>query len=606
MRWTRWRLIVAASLATTILLALSGTAPAATGDNLRTITANQDGTACADANRTGDANGAIGTGIAFDGVNLLLSCWSDNTIVEVSPLDGSQVTIHQISGVSGLGALAWDNTDQQLWACKDPPGAVVGTIDLVTNTFTTKFTSAGCTDGLAYDANDDTIWSSEDAAPSIQHYQLDGTLISSTSLVGEIGNSMNSGIAVGGALLYLANNGGQQIYEVAKDFSTFSLFASFPRRLEDLECDNITFLPDGKAAIWSNDAYDNILNAWEIPFGVCLFGGGPPAQITLSPKVATNVVGNEHCVTATVTNAIGNPKKDIDVVFSVTGANSAGGTETTDAAGTATSCYTGTVAGVDVITAFADANKNGVMDLGEPSDTASKTWTPGPPATLTLAPKTATNVVDAQHCVTATVKDQYGNATPAITVRFSVTGSVTTSGSVLTNGSGQATFCYQGPPLAGADVITAYADTNTNSVQDPGEPGDSAAKEWVLPPSTAGCKVTYGGRITAANTDKATFGGNAMVPASGAQGQEEYQDHGSVANLNVHSISIDVLACGRDGASATIFGTATLNGSGSYAFRIDLQDLGEPGENDTYRIRLSTGYDSGTQTLNQGNVQIHQ
>jgi hypothetical protein len=40
---------------------------------------------CADANRTGDATGAIGTGIAFDGTNLLLSCWSDNTIVEVSP-----------------------------------------------------------------------------------------------------------------------------------------------------------------------------------------------------------------------------------------------------------------------------------------------------------------------------------------------------------------------------------------------------------------------------------------------------------------------------------------------------------------------------------------
>jgi hypothetical protein len=55
----------------------------------------------------------------------------------------------------------------------------------------------------------------------------------------------------------------------------------------------------------------------------------------------------------------------------------------------------------------------------------------------------------------------------------------------------------------------------------------------------------------------------------------------------------------------TIFGTATVNGSGSYAFRIDLQDLGEPGVSDTYRIRLSTGYDSGMQTLNQGNVQIH-
>jgi hypothetical protein len=74
MRWKQWRLIVAGSFAATTLLALTGTAPAATGDNLRTITANQNGTDCADANRTGDATGAIGTGIAFDGTNLLLSC----------------------------------------------------------------------------------------------------------------------------------------------------------------------------------------------------------------------------------------------------------------------------------------------------------------------------------------------------------------------------------------------------------------------------------------------------------------------------------------------------------------------------------------------------
>jgi hypothetical protein len=32
---------------------------------------------------------------------------------------------------------------------------------------------------------------------------------------------------------------------------------------------------------------------------------------------------------------------------------------------------------------------------------------------------------------------------------------------------------------------------------------------------------------------------------------------------------------------------------------------GEPGTVDTYRIRLSNGYDSGEQTLVGGNVQIH-
>jgi hypothetical protein len=230
---------------------------------------------------------------------------------------------------------------------------------------------------------------------------------------------------------------------------------------------------------------------------------------------------------------------------------------------------------------------------------------PANPATLTLSPKTAVNTVDAQHCVTATVKDAFGNATPGITVRFSVSGSVSTSGSQSTDTAGQATFCYTGPALPGADVITAFADTNTNGTQDAGEPSDTATKQWVLPTSTAGCKVTYGGRITAANGDKATFGGNAQVPASGPKGQEEYQDHGAAANLNVHSLTVDAVVCSRDGTSASIFGTATVNGGGTFDYRIDLKDLGEPGTNDRYRIRLSNGYDSGDQQLSSGNVQIH-
>ncbi len=230
---------------------------------------------------------------------------------------------------------------------------------------------------------------------------------------------------------------------------------------------------------------------------------------------------------------------------------------------------------------------------------------PGPPATLTLAPKTATNTVDAQHCVTATVKDQFGNPTPGITVRFSVTGPGATSGARTTDANGEATFCYTSA-LPGSDVIKAFADTNDNTVQDVGEPSDTATKVWVLPTSTPGCKVTYGGRITAADGDKATFGGNAMVPASGPRGQEQYQDHGSALNLNVHSIDVLAVTCSRDGKSASIFGTATINGSGTFDFRIDVTDNGEPGAgSDTYRIRLSSGYDSGEQTLLGGNVQLH-
>ena len=126
-----------------------------------------------------------------------------------------------------------------------------------------------------------------------------------------------------------------------------------------------------------------------------------------------------------------------------------------------------------------------------------------------------------------------------------------------------------------------------------------------VPQNTPGCKVTDGGRITASNGDKATLGGVAKVSASGTpSAAQEYQDHGPAAALNVHSTSVLSVTC--SGNTASILGTATVNGSGSISYRIDLTDNREPGAGaDTYRIRLGTGYDSGEQTLVGGNIQIH-
>jgi len=217
-----------------ILLALSmamagspGVASAANGDNLRTIIADRGGAACTSTDASGSHSG-VGVGIAFDGTNLLLSCAEDGNIVAVSPGDGSHVATHLVAGISNFGALAWDNGHKLLWACTDSTS--VGTIDLTANTFTPKFEVAGCFDGLAYDAADDTIWASPDAFTTVYHYSSGGTLIESFPV--SLGGFGNSGIAVGGPLLYLANNGGSQIYTSDKAFSTPpALFASFPRRI---------------------------------------------------------------------------------------------------------------------------------------------------------------------------------------------------------------------------------------------------------------------------------------------------------------------------------------------------------------------------------------
>lgn len=227
------------------------------------------------------------------------------------------------------------------------------------------------------------------------------------------------------------------------------------------------------------------------------------------------------------------------------------------------------------------------------------------PTTLELTPATDTNTVDDQHCVTATVRDQAGNPMAGITVNFSV--SPTTfrtppSGSDETDAAGEATFCYTSA-LPGSDVITAYADTNGDgsNAPPPDEPEDTANKTWVIPASTAGCKVTNGGWIVAANGDRANFGGNAK--GTGPSGQQEYQDHGPAQPMNVHSINVMAVRCSTDGTRASIFGKATINGAGSFDYRIDVTDPATG--SDTYRLRLSNGYDSGIRALSGGNVQIH-
>jgi CSLREA domain-containing protein len=96
--------------------------------------------------------------------------------------------------------------------------------------------------------------------------------------------------------------------------------------------------------------------------------------LTLSPRTATNDLGEEHCVTATARDGSGNPMPNALVRFSVTGANSASGSDTTDASGVAEFCYTGTNAGLDTIDAYADTNGDSVRNDGEPADAAFKTY----------------------------------------------------------------------------------------------------------------------------------------------------------------------------------------------------------------------------------------
>jgi Bacterial Ig-like domain (group 1) len=191
----------------------------------------------------------------------------------------------------------------------------------------------------------------------------------------------------------------------------------------------------------------------------------PPVatRLVLTPKVATNPLGTQHCVTATVTDQFNLPFLGANVAFTVTGSNPTSGSSTTTSSGQAAFCWVGTLVGVDAITATS----------GALTDSASKTWEDTAPvaAKIRLTPKKATNPLGTQHCVIATVTDQPGRAVAGQRVDFRVTGSNPTTGSSITNAAGEAMFCYVGM-TAGADTIVASRGTLSAS----------ATKFWEAPP----------------------------------------------------------------------------------------------------------------------------
>jgi hypothetical protein len=454
-----------------------------------------------------------------------------------------------------------------------------------------------------------------------------------------------------------------------------------------------------------------------------------PATLTLSPSELTGPIDLTHTITATVVSVGNRPLRDAIVRFSVSGAVTSAGECTTDATGQCAFTYQGpSTAGTDTIVAFADTNRDGVRDAGEPDGAATKTWvdddiesdqdadgigdtvdncvsvanpsqtdTDGdaqgdacdpdddndsvadendafpldasewvdtdadgtgnnadgdddndgvPDATdafplnplesrdsdgdgtgdnadpdddndgipdsidafpfdpargllMALTPPTDTNTVGTQHCVTALVTGALDSPVPAVTVRFIVTGSIESSGTVATDAGGRAVYCYIGPTLPGADAIFAHADFDGDGAVDMPEPTATATKSWLLPAAGAG-QATGGGQTAAvAAVGGIAFGFNAKSSEVGFTGNCNVVDRAA----SVHIKCIDVISLVRSGNSAMIFGNATVNGAHT-TYSIAVQDVGEPGVGaDSFTIVTASGYSAGG-VLKGGNIQV--
>jgi uncharacterized protein (DUF2141 family) len=202
------------------------------------------------------------------------------------------------------------------------------------------------------------------------------------------------------------------------------------------------------------------------------------STLALSASSETPDVNSQVTITATLTDSGGHAVPNTKVYFTVTGANTASGSATTDANGKATFSYTGTHTGADAVQAFADFNGNGTQNSGEPTSSTTVNWGGG--LALALAPTSQNQQVGDSASVAIALTNPETSAS-GVKVHLTVVGANASTNSVTTDSNGKATFSYTGT-VVGTDTINAYADLNGNGSQDTGEPTATATVNWAASP----------------------------------------------------------------------------------------------------------------------------
>ena len=200
------------------------------------------------------------------------------------------ITVTGMTSDLGIGSLSLRGNRGDLLACTSNVDGHhdIYKIDIKTGAAifmfpTPETTSIRFCDGSGWDAENDLVYVSPDVSPTTYIYSEAGTLIRSFSVPSDC---PGSGLAVSGEHVYQACDGAVMVYQLDKATDAPIIkFVSGDQRTEDLECDPFTFANANKDVIWTKEAFEDKVFAFEIPHGTCNIAGvaTPPGPTPPTP-----------------------------------------------------------------------------------------------------------------------------------------------------------------------------------------------------------------------------------------------------------------------------------------------------------------------------------
>jgi hypothetical protein len=241
--------------------------------------------------------------VGFDGQSLYYLDYAGSVLHRIAaPPPGASIgtghlDVPIMGAPSGVMTIAYDRGRDLFWAVsgdgltiyqltKSGNATLAFRIDPATDRPGLQAGPAATEVKIAYDGTDDTLWYSPDATTRIYHYRTTPDMFGTATLVtanpyievdttAQCGYSQSSGVASGGASLFVSVAGCPYYFEFTKSGSLVGAYAYTwlgAQSTQDIECDDVTY---GAPVFWIKDGYDGHIRAFEQPRpGACGRGGG--------------------------------------------------------------------------------------------------------------------------------------------------------------------------------------------------------------------------------------------------------------------------------------------------------------------------------------------